>query len=188
MEENEAESNGRIEQYQIELAIELDVPDALNKIKSLFKNPWQPFTDSQEFKLGGWFLDACVGKTQMNRFFNLGLAPSKWNCSDSELDSNTNFRLAYHFRKLLVAMNHNEDYGDPMEQWRDGVVNYREADVDHPVTFHYRNLEPILKEFFSEPWFQDKLVFLPEKKIRADGVTMYTEMHTGEWWWNTQVS
>jgi len=121
----------------------------------------------------------------MNRYFNLGLGPQ----NDSSTSGEKTFTSAYSFRKLLTQMNASAagGYGDPMEQWRDGMVDFCEGNVRHPVAFHYRDLEPTIKSFFSEPWFQDKLVFLPEKKIRADGVRLYTEMHTGDWWWKMQV-
>lgn len=192
-EDDESERDGEVlersttEQYQTELTVESEVPSELNRCKTLLETPWEPFTSGHEFKLGGWFLDAGVGKTQFNRYFNLGLGPQNVS-SDGPRHSNDNsFTSAHLFRNLLTAMNASGEDGDPIKQWRDGMVNFREGDVDHPVPFHYRNLEPTIKSFFNEPWFQKKLVFLPEKKIREDGVRMYTEMHTGDWWWNIQV-
>ena len=142
------------EQYRTELTVELDVPNNLNRTNTLLKNPWEPFSTGQEFKLGGWFLDAGVGKIQINRFFNLGLGGTDLNSTDDDP-----FTSAHLFRKILAEMSASGEHGEALDQWKDGMVNFVEGGKDHPVHFHYRDLETIIESFFIEPWFQKKLVF-----------------------------
>ncbi|RPA70531.1 hypothetical protein BJ508DRAFT_337105, partial [Ascobolus immersus RN42] len=166
------------EKYPDRLVVEKVVPDELNLTKTLLEEPWHPFINGREYAMARWFFEAGVGKTHINAYFNYGLG-------DVE-----GFTSAYDFQKLLEEMHCNpgHEYGDTLKQWRDGYVNFPENGIDHEHIFHYRLLEPTIQRFFEEPWFQDKLIFLPEKKIRPDGVRVFTEMHTGDWWWNLQAA
>lgn len=164
------------EKYPDLLDEEEDVPSGLDTTKILLENPWHPFSSGREFTLARWFIEANVGKTHMNSFFNYGLGPKG------------TFRSAHHFHKILKLMRANSVNGDSLSQWQDGLVNFPEGGVNHVHTYHYRNILPIIQSYFDEPWFRDKLVFLPEKKIRSDGVRVFTEMYTADWWWDLQVS
>ena len=55
---------------------------------------------------------------------------------------------------------------------------------------HYRNIIACIRSLFSNPDFAAVLVFSPEKHYTDASKTtrMYHDMHTGKWWWSTQVS
>lgn len=55
---------------------------------------------------------------------------------------------------------------------------------------YYRDIIECIKALFSDPNFADFLVFAPERHYADEDETvrLYHEMHTGKWWWNSQVS
>lgn len=54
----------------------------------------------------------------------------------------------------------------------------------------FRDIVQCIKALFSDPDFASILVFAPEKHFTSNmkDVRMYHDMHTGRWWWGTQVS
>ena len=55
---------------------------------------------------------------------------------------------------------------------------------------YYRDIVACIRALFSDPDFAAVLVFAPEKHYTDETKTsrMYHDMHTGKWWWSTQVS
>lgn len=55
---------------------------------------------------------------------------------------------------------------------------------------YFRDIIECIKALFGDPEFAPYLVFAPERHY-ADGnqtIRLFHDMHTGRWWWNTQVS
>ena len=53
-----------------------------------------------------------------------------------------------------------------------------------------RDIIECIRALFGNPAFTQDLVFAPERHY-TDGsrsIRIYHEMHTGQWWWETQVS
>lgn len=169
----------RHDQYSTTLLTEGDIPPELSIKRSLLEDPWCPFTSGDEFNLASWFLEAGVNKCHMNSYFNRGLGRKQI--------TGTEFTSSHKLRKRLGEMMISLSGEDSLHQWRSGTVSFFEGAAEHPVLYHYRQLEPVIQSFFEEPCFQDKLVFLPEHIIRSDGRRQITEMHTADWWWRMQV-
>lgn len=55
---------------------------------------------------------------------------------------------------------------------------------------YFRDVIACIKALFGDPDFAPYLVFAPEKHYVDESKTMrmYHDMHTGKWWWSTQVS
>ena len=53
-----------------------------------------------------------------------------------------------------------------------------------------RDVLACVRALFGDPDFASYLVFAPEKRFTDSGMTkhVYHDMHTGHWWWETQVS
>ncbi|KAG2054209.1 hypothetical protein BDR06DRAFT_1050430 [Suillus hirtellus] len=53
---------------------------------------------------------------------------------------------------------------------------------------YYQDVLECIKALYSDPDFVDYLVFTPECHSTDDNemVRLYSDMHTGKWWWNTQ--
>ena len=54
----------------------------------------------------------------------------------------------------------------------------------------YRDIVECIRSLFGDPTFTPYLRFAPEKHYTDDmkDTRMYHDMHTGKWWWATQVS
>jgi hypothetical protein len=54
---------------------------------------------------------------------------------------------------------------------------------------YFRDVIACLRALFGDPDFAPILVFAPEKHYTDElrSVRLYHDMHTGRWWWSTQV-
>ena len=55
---------------------------------------------------------------------------------------------------------------------------------------YFRDIIVCIRALYSDPELLPYLVFLPEKHYvdKERKVRLYHDMHTGKWWWSTQVS
>lgn len=55
---------------------------------------------------------------------------------------------------------------------------------------YHRDVLECVRTLFGDPEFTPHLVFKPERHYADEDrtVRMYSDMHTGKWWWATQVS
>ena len=74
--------------------------------------------------------------------------------------------------------------GHPRFQHHTVMVGSEVCDV------FYRNVIECIRSLFGDPNFAPYLCFAPEKNYTDDTkeTRMYHDMHTGKWWWATQVS
>jgi hypothetical protein len=54
---------------------------------------------------------------------------------------------------------------------------------------YFRDIIACIRALFGDSDFAPYLVFSPEKHYTSDSraVRLYHDMHTGKWWWSTQV-
>ncbi|KAH9967808.1 hypothetical protein BC827DRAFT_1122839 [Russula dissimulans] len=57
------------------------------------------------------------------------------------------------------------------------------------LQFHYRDILPSIQALYGNPEFVCDLIFAPEQHYLDSEKThrVYSEMHTGDWWWSVQV-
>jgi hypothetical protein len=74
--------------------------------------------------------------------------------------------------------------GRPCFQRHEVVVGSEVCEV------FYRDVIECIKSLFGDPNFTPHLRLAPEKHYTDDtkDTRMYHDMHTGKWWWSTQVS
>ncbi|KAH9008168.1 hypothetical protein EDB83DRAFT_2323339 [Lactarius deliciosus] len=74
--------------------------------------------------------------------------------------------------------------GRPSFQCEDLVIG------GETLQFHYRDIVPCIRSLFGNPEFAHELVFAPERHYTDAERTcrVYSEMHTGDWWWSVQMS
>jgi Plavaka transposase len=55
---------------------------------------------------------------------------------------------------------------------------------------YFRDILQCIQALYSNPEFATTLAFAPERHYADADMTIrvFTEMHTGKWWWATQVS
>ncbi|KAF8433433.1 hypothetical protein BGX38DRAFT_1289941 [Terfezia claveryi] len=56
------------------------------------------------------------------------------------------------------------------------------------VTFFYRDVEQCIRYLLHQKVYAQYLVFKSQKDFDRQGNRVYTEMHTGDWWWDTQMT
>ena len=58
------------------------------------------------------------------------------------------------------------------------------------LTFYFRDVMQCIQALYGDPEFAHKLAFVPERHYSDPERTrrVYSEMHTGDWWWAVQVS
>ncbi len=67
----------------------------------------------------------------------------------------------------------------------------REVIIDNcKLELHTRDILECIQTLWRDPDFVDHLILEPERQYtdEAKQNRMYHEMHTGDWWWETQVS
>jgi hypothetical protein len=59
----------------------------------------------------------------------------------------------------------------------------------HTYEIYRRDVIECIRALFGDPEFAPHLVFAPERHYTDQSKTarVYHEMHTGQWWWETQV-
>ena len=137
-----------------------------------FVNPWVPFADAEEFKLIQWFVQSQTPKTKIDDYYNAGLGKSGDNRATSATSA---------WKKI-----------NSMEKSKD--MRFKEKPIDYSVhgageaTLFYRDPVKCVEYLLRQPAFASKMVWGPIKEFSNNGKRLYSEMHTGDWWWEEQVS
>ena len=56
-----------------------------------------------------------------------------------------------------------------------------------PVRYWLRDSLAVLQEILENPELVDHCVWGPVRQRNSEGERVYTDMHTGDWWWKVQV-
>ena len=61
--------------------------------------------------------------------------------------------------------------------------------AEETVTMYSRNVIDCIKALYGNTMFAEHMVFRPERHYDHNNVhqRQYHDLHTGEWWWQTQV-
>jgi hypothetical protein len=132
------------------------------------RNPWSPFRSAHDFKLARWFIENATPKTGIDKFFNMGLAAS-----------DGSFSSGHTLRKLISKMD--IDIGE--NSWSTQEMEF----CGSTETLYYRNPVQIISYLLRQRAYVNDLVYAPIREFNTDGERVYSEMHTAEWWWETQV-
>ena len=57
------------------------------------------------------------------------------------------------------------------------------------LQFYFRDIIPCIRSLYGDPEYARDLVFAPERHYtdHQRNCRVYSEMHTGDWWWSVQV-
>jgi hypothetical protein len=60
---------------------------------------------------------------------------------------------------------------------------------DETLELHFRNILACIRSIYGDPEFAQVLAVAPERHYADEEQTVrvYSEMHTGDWWWAVQV-
>ena len=137
----------------------------------LVEKPFDPFPDAFTFTFARWFIEFQVTDAQFNSMASILYFTDKIK-TRSELSKNKLKLLAHQLEPRLDR-----------DAWREATVHFD----DRPTKYYYRNPLELVTYMLSQPAYKDHLVYAPVKEYNADGERIYSELHTGDWWWRTQV-
>jgi len=67
--------------------------------------------------------------------------------------------------------------------WTEAVID----DGRHAATFYYRNIINYVRYWIRQVASRSDMVYTPIREYDSSGDRVYSEMHTADWWWDTQV-
>ena len=149
-----------------------------------------PFVTELDFRLTRWFVESRTPKEHVQRFFQDGLSPP--NCT---------IKSAYTLFETVDKMG----WGLGTSSWKTGTADFSchaaddedslsENEAELPGTgkrtqFCYRDLVECARFLLGQSCFAKDTFFAPITEWSGDipKRPVYSEMHTAEWWWETQV-
>ncbi|KAG0633524.1 hypothetical protein HOY80DRAFT_1104646 [Tuber brumale] len=145
---------------------------------------WAPFQNKTDFELGQWFIEAKVPKEHIDRYFKNRLGPE-----------NSTIKSAYRLFHTVDEL----ELGLGMRSWKEGLVSFTELDIEDAdglelatsqQRFFYRNPLDCAKYLLSQKCFAQDIIYAPVKDRNSETppARVYSEMHMGDWWWETQDS
>jgi hypothetical protein len=137
--------------------------------QAMTDDPWSPFSSESDFNLASWFVCSKVSKSKIDDYFRKDLG---------ERDAGS-FQSAFSLRKQLEVL-------DPFGEY----LTWTEATMDdgkHSTTFYYRNVIDCVRYLIRQIAYRPDMVYAPIREYDSSGDRLYSEMHTADWWWETQV-
>lgn len=155
-------------------------------------NRWAPFENQQDFDLAKWFVESGVSREHINGYFEKKLARQ-------EVSYNSAYKLFMKIDGLTDGLGSGSwmtgqvDFQPPEDDMRPfGDSSAAEDESQRRSTtstpFFYRDIVKAAAYLIRQPCFSDNMVYSPIIERNGEGQRMYNEIHTGEWWWETQVS
>ena len=137
--------------------------------KAMKDDLWSPFSSEDDFNLASWFVRGKIAKSQINDYFAKGLGSR----------GAGSFRSAYTLRKHLEVL---DPFGEYLA-WTEATVD----DGKHETTCYYRNVVDCVRYLIRQVAYRLDMVYEPIREYNSSGERLYSEMHTADWWWETQV-
>ena len=137
-------------------------------------NPLFPFMnhDAHEYKLARFFHQSKTSMKQIDQFFHDDLLPMN---TSQMLE--IGYKSSHTWRKKMRGLVHEPE-------WQNGTVDFH---LQAGVKFFYQDVVECIRYLLGQKAFAKDLVFEPCREFDREGCRVYMEMHTAEWWWETQV-
>jgi hypothetical protein len=144
-------------------------------------NPYAPFPCREDYELAKWFSAAGISKTNITTFLqNRMLHP----VGPGRIQAYTDYK------KCLDDIPYGIGDGD---KWTRTSISIQlpgqdRSCIDCPLL--YRDIRACLEFLLGFEPFANGLFWAPERRYRGsktEGSRLYNEMHTAEWWWETQA-
>ncbi|KAG0706653.1 hypothetical protein DFH29DRAFT_980304 [Suillus ampliporus] len=133
------------------------------------ENPYAPFSSQMDWEIAQWAKLRGLSSTAFSDLLSidgvsecLGLSYKNSRELDRIINKQLPGRPKFHREQIVVA-------GEPFD-------------------IFYRDVIECIKALYGDPDFMEFLVFTPECHYTDDDETvrLFSDMHTGKWWWNTQ--
>jgi len=137
--------------------------------ESMKDDPGNLFSSEADFNLASWLVRSKVSKSQIDAYFAEGFGG---------MDA-LSFRFAYTLQQHLAVQ---DPFGEYLT-WREVVI----GDGRHTTTFYYRNALNYVRYLVCQVAYRSDMVYAPIREYDSSGERLYSEMHTADGWWDTQV-
>ena len=137
--------------------------------ESMKNDPWNHFSSEADFILANWLVWSKVSRSQIGAYFAEGLGG---------LDARS-FRSASTLQQHLDVL---DLFGEYL-MWTEAAI----GDGRHTTTFYYRNALDCIRYLVRQVAYRSDMVYAPMREYDSSGERLYYEMHTADWWWDTQV-
>lgn len=140
-------------------------------ISKICSNPYTPFKNPTDYRLARWFIDAKTPKQKIDDWFRIGL----------QMSDTLSFSSGHTLYKQLNVMAEglNLEFESAILDWGiDGI---------EPGEYFYRNPLQCIEHLLRQPAYADSLTYAPVREYNSEGHRVYSEIHTADWWWDTQV-
>jgi len=119
--------------------------------------------------LASWFVGKKVAKAHIDAYFADGLGGTDARSCRSA------YTMRQHFDELDL-------FGDYLVLTETAI-----DDGQHATTFYYQNVIDCVRFLICQVVYRSEIVYAPVREYNSSGERLYSEMHTADWWWDTQV-
>jgi hypothetical protein len=140
-------------------------------------SPFHPFDSEEEYN----FAELVTSKGLPANVID-DLLKGSCGLKESVRDS---LKSNYHLRQKIDAMEDGLGHGS----WKKATLQMA-WNVQHPdaIEFWHRDIIECAKWLLRQPAYEEHLTYTPKRCFNDAGHRVYNEMHTGDWWWDKQVS
>jgi len=144
------------------------------------KNLWHPYVSLEQYQL---VRDHARPKIQPEKQIQSVCVNSKHTYLK---DSDAPFASVKQFMSCL------DKISDCQSNWQEVQINREEQTAnmswDSTIRYWKRDTVAVLQEIFENPLLDGKCVWGPIKDHNSVADRVYTDLHTGDWWWKQQVA
>ncbi|KAI4086595.1 MAG: hypothetical protein L6R37_008402, partial [Teloschistes peruensis] len=127
-----------------------------------------PFLTKHSYELADWFIKHKVGKGAINDFFKRKLGRE-----------DTSFSSTYGLRQKVCQLY--EELGE--NSWEFRTVEFQPG---VKTEFWYRDPMLVIQYLLRQRLYAKDMAYAPYKDYNESGERVYGELHTADWWWETQ--
>jgi len=136
-------------------------------VQSRQLNSLAPFENVYKYKLARFFHPSKTSLKNIDTFFVNNLLPV-----DLPGTASVYFKSGHTWQNKMREL-------IDQPPWHRGTVDFH---LQHGCAFYYRDVECTLRYLLWPRTFAKHLVYEPVREFDGEGNTVYTEMHTGDWW------
>lgn len=140
-------------------------------------NPFYPFENPYDFKLGAWLLRGNTTNAFISQGFNGGILQK--NVGNWSTSITSSYTLETKIDNL------HPEFGKA--SWNFGEAMFWADDKRKRQPYYFRDPTLVIKHIFKQPAYRDFLAYKPVKEFNEKGSRIYSELYSGDWMWEQQV-
>ena len=152
------------------------------------ENIYAPFGSQQDWEVARWAKIRGPGSNSFTELMAIdGVSRHDWEAASVLLLT----RLKVHDR-LGLSFKTSQELNRMIDTHLPGRPPFQRKEIlvgDEVCELYFRNILQCIRALFGDPDFAPYLMFAPERHYTNEDrqERMYHDMHTGSWWWFTQV-